>query len=148
MTIRLAILLLTSLWFTACGQPAGPPLTISKLVILEPLPGSGMAVGYLTLENHSGQPITIVKVSSPAFANVEMHETVVENEVARMISLAPLVIEPKSATVFEAGGKHLMLWGVAKEMVPGVPVTIEFHDNVSGIVTVTTTVRSRNDFQE
>lgn len=148
MITKLSILLAAGLWLTGCEQPAGPPLTISNLVILEPLPGSGMAVGYLTIENHSDQPIAIVKVSSPAFARVEMHETVIENEVARMFSLAPLVIESKTAIVFEAGAKHLMMWRATEEIVPGVPVSIEFHDNANGLVTVATTVRSRNDFQE
>jgi len=142
------MLLAASVWLAACGRPAGPPLTISNLVVLEPLPGSGMVAGYLTMENHRDQAITIVKVASPAFANLEMHETVIENEVARMIPLAPLVIEPDSAVVFEPGGKHLMMWGVANDIAPGVAVTIEFHDDASGLVTVATTVRSRNDFQE
>lgn len=148
MTARLAIPLAAILCIAACGQPAGPTLTISNIVILEPLPGSGMAAGYLAMENHSDRPITIVKVSSPAFASIEMHETVIEDEVARMISLAPLVIGPKSAIVFEPGGKHLMMSGAAREMAPGEAVTIEFHDNASGLVAVATTVRSRQGFQE
>jgi len=146
--MRLSILLAVSMWLAACGQPAGPPLTISNLIVLEPMPGSGMVAGYLTMENHSDQAITIVKVASPAFANIEMHETIIENEVARMIPLAPLVIEPKSAIVFEPGGKHLMMWGAAKDLASGVAITIEFHDDASGLVTVATTVRSRNDIQE
>ena len=148
MTARLWILLTTGLCIAACDQPTGPPLTISNIVVLEPLPGSGMGAGYLTIENHSDQPITIVRVSSPAFASIEMHATVIENEVAHMISLAPLLIEANSAIVFEPGGKHLMMSGAAREIAPGAPVTIEFHDNTSGLVAVATTVRSRSDFQE
>ena len=148
MTAQVAILLAVTLQIVACGQPAGPPLTISDMVVLEPLPGSRMVAGYLQLENHSDEPITIVKVTSAAFASIEMHETIIENEVASMISLTPLVIGQKSAVVFEPGAKHLMMFGAAKEIVAGAPITIEFHDNANGLVAVATTVRSREDFQE
>lgn len=132
----------------ACSQPSGPPLTISDAVVLEPLPGSGMAAGYLTMENHSDLPITIVKVTSAAFASIEMHETVVENDVARMVSLGPVVIEQKSSIVFEPGGKHLMMSGAVRQLLPGAPITIDFHASDNGLVSVSTTVRSRREVQE
>lgn len=148
MSVRSSIVLALCLSIMACSQPSGPPLTISDAVVLEPLPGSGMAAGYLTMENHSDLPITIVKVTSAAFASIEMHETVVENDVARMVSLGPVVIEQKSSIVFEPGGKHLMMSGAVKRLAPGMPVTINFHDSANGLVSVATTVRSRQEVQE
>ena len=133
---------------SACSQPVGPPLTVSDVVVLEPLAGSGIAAGYLVLENHTDLPITIEKITSPVFASVEMHETVIQDDIARMTSLASLVIERQSAVVFEPGGKHLMMFDASREIAAGVPVTLEFHDSANGLLTVATTVRSRAGLQE
>ena len=129
----------------ACSPPAGPPLTISNVVVLEPLPGTNMTAGYLTLANNSNQPIIIDKVTSPQFARVEMHETVIQNDVARMVALAPLIIERHSSVQFEPGGKHLMMSESTKEMVAGMPVTVEFHYDTNGLLIIAMTVSSRDE---
>ncbi len=129
----------------ACSPPAGPPLTISNIVVLEPLPGMNMTAGYLTLANNSNQPITIDQVTSPQFTRVEMHETVIQDDVARMVALAPLIIERHSSVQFEPGGKHLMMFDSTKEIMRGMPVTVEFHYDTSGLLIVATTVSSRDE---
>jgi len=129
----------------ACSPPAGPPLTISNVAVLEPLPGMNMTAAYLTLNNNSNQPITIDKVTSPQFARVEMHETVIQDDVAHMVSLAPLIIERHGSVQFEPGGKHLMMSVSSKEIVAGMPVTVEFHYDIDGLLIVATTVSSRDE---
>ncbi len=132
----------------ACGQPAGPPLTISNVVVLEPVPGMSVAAGYLVLENHSDQPITIEKVTSPQFASIEMHETIILDDVARMVSLSSLIVDRQSNIVFEPGGKHLMMFASSSDITPGLPVTIEFHNDSRGLLIVATTVSSRDESPE
>ena len=132
----------------ACNTPEGPPLTISKVVVLEALPGTKMSVGYLTLDNNSDQPISIDRVTSPQFASVEMHETVIEDDVARMASLTSLVIEPRTSVLFETGGKHLMMSGPLNQVAAGLPVTIEIHYDANGLLIVATTVSSRKIFPD
>lgn len=129
----------------ACSPPAGPPLTVSVVVVFEPLPGTNLTAGYLTLANDSDQPIAIDKVTSPQFARVEMHETVIQDDVARMVSLAPLIVEPHASVQFEPGGKHLMMSVSSKEIVAGMPVTVEFHYDTNGLLIVATTVSSRDE---
>ena len=132
----------------ACGQPAGPPLTISNVVVLEPVPGMSVAAGYLVLENHSDQPITIEKVTSPQFASIEMHETIILDDVARMVSLSSLIVDRRSNIVFEPGGKHLMMFASSSDIMPGLPVTIQFHNDSRGLLIVATTVSSRDESPE
>ncbi len=105
-----------------------------------------MSVGYLTLENNSDKSISIDRITSPQFASVEMHETVIEDDVARMASLTSLVVEPRSSVQFETGGKHLMMSGPLNQIVADLPVTIEIHYDANGLLIVATTVSSRNDF--
>ena len=146
MTSRFLFALCLCVVAAACSAPEGPPLTISKVVVLEALPGTQMSVGYLTLENNSDKSISIDRVTSPQFASVEMHETVIEDDVARMASLTSLVVEPRSSVQFETGGKHLMMSGPLNEIEAGLPVTIEIHYDANGLLIVATTVSSRNDF--
>ena len=68
-----------------------------------------MAAGYLDISNHSGTTLRITHVSSPDYASVEMHETIVEDDVARMREIPVLEIRDGESVVFERGGKHLML---------------------------------------
>jgi copper(I)-binding protein len=132
----------------ACSPPEGAPLAISNVVVLQPLPGTRMTAGYLTVENNSNQPIAIEKVTSPQFARVEIHETVIQDNVTRMVSLSPLIVERHSNIVFEPGGKHLMMSDPPLEIVPGLPVTVEIHYDTSGLLIVATTVSSRDVFPD
>lgn len=132
-----------SLLAIGCSPPAGPTLTISDMVVLEPLPGTSTTAGYLTLTNNGNEPIAIENVMSPQFARIEMHETIIEDGVARMESLVPLIIAPHSSVRFAPGGKHLMMSGWTQEIMPGMPVSIEFGYATNGLLIVQTTVSRR-----
>jgi len=129
----------------ACGAPPGPPLTISDIVVPEPVPGAPVMAAYLELYNRSPQPRTIVAITSPDFARVEIHESVVENDIARMRAIPTLTLDANSHMRFEVGGMHLMLFGAKSAMNAGTPLTLEFHDDANGMVSVATTVRPRSE---
>ncbi|MDX1508431.1 MAG: copper chaperone PCu(A)C [Woeseiaceae bacterium] len=93
----------------ACAETSGPPLVASDVEITRAAPGMKMSAGYMTLTNNSGEAIVITSISSPQFGVVEMHETVVEDDVARMRKLDELTIAAGESVVLERGGKHLML---------------------------------------
>ena len=109
MTPRLLIMLsvLAAVW--GCDGRDGPPIVAADVVVTAPASGMPMAAGYLVISNHSGTNIRITRVSSPEYESVEMHETVIEDDVARMRAIPVLDIEDGSTVVFERGGKHLML---------------------------------------
>ncbi len=85
------------------------PLLAENVVLTRPMPGVGMGAGYLTLRNTSSQRIRIDNVSSPDLESVAMHESVLEDGIARMYELPEIVILPGRSVSFEAGGKHLMI---------------------------------------
>lgn len=78
---------------------------------MKPMQGARMSAGYLALTNTTDQEIAISKVTSPEFASVEMHESLLEDGISRMRPLASVTIPPDSTIVFERGAKHLMLMG-------------------------------------
>ena len=94
---------------SACSKESGPPVVASDIVVTAPAPGMPMAAGYLDITNQSGSAIRITSVTSPDYELVEMHETTIEDGVARMRAIQALEIEDGETVTFERGGKHLML---------------------------------------
>jgi len=68
-----------------------------------------MSAGFLVLTNNTDEPIRITHVTSPQFGSVELHETRVEDGIARMRSIDALVVPAHGSVTLERGGKHLML---------------------------------------
>ena len=129
---RLLLLAYFSFVLAACGND-GPALVATDVVVKPPMPGMAMTSGYLTLQNNSGDDITIDSVTSPQFGRVEMHESVLEDGVSRMKAL-PRVVVPAGGTVeFKPGGKHLMLMRPGEELEA---VTLAFHSGDAVLLTV------------
>ena len=75
----------------ACGAPQ-PPLVANDVEVTKPMPGRHMSAGFMTLMNNTAQDIRITKVTSPQYGLVEIHETRIEDGVARMRELDALVV--------------------------------------------------------
>ena len=101
-------LVLAALVIAACGAPQ-PPLVASDVEITRPMPGRPMSAGFLVLTNNTDADIRITRVTSPQFGAVEIHETTIEDGIARMRELSALVVPARGSVTLERGGKHLML---------------------------------------
>lgn len=127
--------ILTALLSACLAERA--PLVATDIVVPKPRPGTQMTAGYLTLRNNTTQAITITQVSSPEFESVEMHESVLEDGVARMRPLRDLTIRAGQSVQLEPGGKHLMLIRPVGEIEA---TTLEFHNNEAVMLTVNVTL--------
>ncbi len=110
--MRYFVLLVATATAFGCGEPK-PPLEASDVVVTQTMPGVQMSAGYLTLRNNTAVDIAVTRVTSPQFGSVQIHETVVENEIASMRKLDELVVPAGGEAVLERGGKHLMLMKAA-----------------------------------
>lgn len=106
--MRRSALLLAAL-LAACSSDVGVTLVADDVVLTTPRPGTSTSAGYLQLTNRSDRPVQITSVTSPQFARVEMHETIVSDGVARMRPIESLTVPPGDTLHFEPGGRHLML---------------------------------------
>ncbi|MDJ0911241.1 MAG: copper chaperone PCu(A)C [Woeseiaceae bacterium] len=102
-----AILLVVAATLVACSGETQPPLVADDVRISGPMPR--MKAGYMTLTNNTDEAIRITRVSSPQFGRAEIHETFLEDDVARMRPVGVLTIPAGDAARLEPGGKHLML---------------------------------------
>ena len=118
-----------------CSQQPAPqaPLIATDVALHRPVPGAAMSAGYLTLTNTTARPIRINRVESTDYASVAMHESVIEDGVARMITLREVIIGANQSIVFEAGGRHLMLQH--HEQTPD-SVSIQFFDNETLLLSI------------
>ncbi len=105
--ISFLFLLITLL---ACGERGSKGIIFDNLLIYVPLPGNSVTAGYTNIVNQSNQNIIITSITSPQFSNVEIHETVIKDGIAKMIEIKQLMIPKNDSILLERGGKHLMLF--------------------------------------
>jgi len=129
---RFSLILLLTALISACSIGRAP-LVATDVVIAKPRPGMQMTAGYLTLSNNTSQVVTITHVTSPEFEFVEMHESVIEDGMARMYELGKLTILASKSVTFEPGGKHLMLMRPTGDFDN---VTLDFYAGKAVVLTV------------
>ena len=127
------LVLLTVAGLAACGREESAPVVVADIEITAPRPGSGMSAGYLEIRNNSKEPLAITRVESPQFGMVELHESVIEDGIARMRPLDSVDVAPGQATRLERGGKHLMLMAPVADLEQ---VTLNFYTDDALIVSV------------
>lgn len=106
MNYRLLARLAMLLMLAACANEAEAPLVASDVGVNR---GPAMSAAYMTLTNNSSENISVTQIRSPNYESVEIHETTVENDIARMRRVDNLLIPAHDSARLEPGGKHLML---------------------------------------
>lgn len=119
----LAVLILGTTPVMACD------LRISNAWIREAPPGLMVLAGYASLTNEGSRMLQVVKIESPAFGEIQMHETVIEQGVSSMRNILVLKIAAHQSAIFSPDGKHFMLMQPAKPLKQGDVVTLRFVDN-------------------
>lgn len=99
-------------------------LRIADAWVREPPPTQEVLAAYMRIHNDAFDPRRITAVSSPDFRSVEMHRTVMQDGLARMVPQPDIVIPARGEVVLEPGGYHLMLIGPLKPLRAGNRVTI------------------------
>lgn len=137
---------LVALLVAGCGsddssdaQPQAPasPAAAGKVVTIADAwvkaATTGMSAAFGELHNSGTAPATVVSVTSPASAAMELHETVA-NESGEMV-MRPreggFIVPAGGTLTLQPGGNHLMLMDVTSPIKAGdeVDFTITFGDN-------------------
>ena len=93
----------------ATGDKAG--LVLHDPWVRSASPTATVMAAYLRIDNSTDVPRVLTGARSTNFDNVEVHNTVVEDGLARMIHQKTLEIPAKGSLAFIPGSYHLMLMG-------------------------------------
>ncbi len=137
-----AIALITCLFLSACGDDTRPPLIANEIVIAAPMPGSRISAGYMSFSNSTDVPISITRVTSPDFGAVEIHESLLEDGVAKMRRVEKLTVPANSSVSLQRGGKHLMLMRPSDALDM---VSLSFYSDHTLLLSVNTPITKAGD---
>lgn len=118
------LLLCVAVALPACARECAPAVR-EGWIRLAPTKAV-MLAGFGRIENGCARPVTIIGVSSPAFANASLHETRLVDGISRMRALPELRIAPDSTATLKPGGMHLMLMEPHAPLQAGSRVVVEF----------------------
>ncbi|MDH5728193.1 MAG: copper chaperone PCu(A)C [Gammaproteobacteria bacterium] len=104
-------------------------------------PGSRNLAGYFIFENKTTNNFKIIKVKSPAFEKVEMHQVSFPNGMMRMTEIEELALPAGQTVAFETGTRHLMLIGPKHALPIGSKVKVDFSLNNGEIINAQLDVR-------
>jgi copper(I)-binding protein len=97
-------------------------------------PPNAMALGaFATLHNGSDKARTLVAAHSAVANKVELHKTIMEGDLAKMVQQERVEIAAGGEVKLQPGGLHIMLIGPKQALKAGdkVEVVLEFADGVT-----------------
>lgn len=130
MNLRRFSLLLFALLPCAAVQATDAQHVHASHAWIRVLPGNLPAGAYVTLENDSDRLIKLTGASSPAYAEVMLHQSSSEGGMSRMSMIETLPVPAHGKTALAPAGYHLMLMQAHKPVKPGdtVKLTLKFSD--------------------
>jgi len=88
---------------------AGEGIHVDDPWIREAPPGASTMAGYVVVHNQGATPRTLVGARSAGFAGAMLHQSRIENGIAKMVHVKRIEILPGKAVSFAPGGYHIML---------------------------------------
>ena len=102
-------------------------IQIENAWIQEPPPGVSVLAAYGRISNHSDQALALVRASSPDFARIEIHRSIVKDDRVSMEKLGRLPIPAHGFAALMPGDYHLMLFEPARRLVAGDSVRLQLY---------------------
>ena len=90
-------------------------------------PSVPVRAGYMTLHNSGESTLNILSVQSDAFAQIEIHRSVMQDGMMRMEPITTLSIAPGSTVHLAPGGYHLMMMQPLRPTRPGDNIDVVLH---------------------
>lgn len=139
--VRMSVVgLFLALLAAGCGQ-GGTGIVVQD-PFARPAPAAGSGGAFMTIVNNTGQADRLVSAQSPAAMMVELHETVNEGGVMKMVHQPQgFEIPARGKVELKPGGKHVMLMGLKSALEAGQTIQITLKFEKAGEITVNVPVR-------
>lgn len=102
----------------------------------------GTSALYFTVRNDGRADDAVIEAQSEVASAVELHETVIENERARMRPVVSIAVRAGASVELKPGGYHVMLIGLRRDLREGDRVAVQVAFERAGRVTLEAPVRS------
>lgn len=113
------------LLLAACNGRGSEPAVTHAWVRLPAVPGQP-AAAYFTLHG-GGRDERLIKIETTLAPRTDMHESMKgTGNMENMVPLASLDLPARATIVLAPGGKHAMIYGLDKVVVPGTAVPLRF----------------------
>lgn len=94
-----------------------PLAALAEVKVVEPWipeapPTAHAMAAFMVLENDEDRPVRVVAAHAPGFDTIELHKSVEENGMHKMLRQDVLVIPEMGSLELRPGGYHIMLIGV------------------------------------
>lgn len=123
--IRIVLILTPCVVLTSTNaQQETTNFVISDAWIREAPPNAMALAGFMMIDNSDDHKHQLLGASSPAFEWIEMHRTVHDGNIVRMVPLNSLPLPSGGRLTMEPGGNHLMLMNPNTLLRAGDEVTI------------------------
>lgn len=93
--------------------------------VREAPPTSKTTAAYMQLHNQGQQTVDLLKAESPQFNKVEIHNTIIENNVAKMVEMEKLEIKSQQTVELKPKGLHIMLIEAKSGVAPKAGDTVD-----------------------
>ena len=104
---------------------------------------SSVGAAFLQIRNTGQSADTLVAVATDAAERAELHETVIENNFAKMLARPDgLAVPAQGQLVFGPGGNHIMLVGLKQSLTAGMTVKLTLSFAQAGSVSVVVPVQT------
>ena len=133
----------TAAFTVSHDKPSGDVVAIMNSWVREAHEAATVNAGYMTLVNVSSEEVTLTKVESDAYKNIEVHEMKRVDGMMEMNEVTDLTIPANGQIQFEPGGKHLMLMGPKEHLTRGqqVNMTLTFKSGKKQTVIINVAAR-------
>lgn len=131
--MRTLLFFVFSLFLVGCAEREAVQVRVEQAWIPEIPPMISVTAGWMVVHNDGDTPRYLTGAFSPNAENIEIHQSVVVNDMARMVLQTELEIPPRGSLVFSnETGYHLMLYK-SRGMTAGahIPVTLTFKDGTA-----------------
>jgi len=94
-----------------------PLAALAEVKVVDPWipeapPTAHAMAAFMVLENDEDRPVKVIAAHAPGFDTIELHKSVEENGMHKMLKQDALVIPQMGSLELRPGGYHIMLIGV------------------------------------
>lgn len=120
---------------------SGTPAFAADIAVVDPWvregpPTARVLGGFMTITNAAAKDDALIGVSSPDFNMVELHQTVMEDGMGKMIPQEKIVVPAGSEVALKPGSYHLMLMMAKRNFKAGDEIKAELTFESGAVLSV------------